>query len=246
MAGFGWDNPFPMEFGSGPTIVERHYDMLRRAPGKGGVAKDQEDSLDAIWRAIKATAMAALDAFAEAAAKQTHPGQAEELLYYYEDLFVLAPPVGASLTERQEAAEAEWVRLAGADGPTLEKALQRIDERFEIIDQDYEGTVATTDGRMLEPFKPLLKTQPHYGGRPGTSFPNVSSDFTTYALMKLGDGVRPSVDDQRKLERARRLLGAVLPSWCDFRVLTWNGADTTPTPGFKLDVSLMDLTAFGA
>lgn len=227
---FGWHNEFPMEFGGGPTLAERHYNALVSAPGTGGVATDTEDSIDAIWRQIKATAMANLDAFAEHAALQVFPKYAEELLYYYEDVLALTPDADASLAERQAAAQAEWNRLARADGPALEAALQRIDSRMVIQDQDHDYTTATHDGRMLAGYE-----GPPFGLRPGTDVPNYSDDFTVYVLFDLGN-VPPTADEFRKIERAKRMLHLALSSWCDFEVLA--------ATGFTLDESQLDLTTF--
>lgn len=232
MADFDWSNEFPMEFGGGPTLAERHYNALVSAWGKGGVAADTVDSIDAAWRQCVAKALGDLDAMAEHAALQVFPRHAEELLYYYEDVLALTPDADTSLTERQEAAQAEWTRLARADGPSIDAALRRIDERFELLAQEYDYTATTHDGRSLAPYV----SPPYYGPRSGTDFPNFSDDFTVYVLLDIGGGTGGAAE-QRAIARAERMLHLVLPSWCDFHVVT--------SVGFILDQSPLDVTALG-
>ena len=233
--GSGWGNPFPQEFGGGPTLVERHYNELVAAVGKGGTAVDKEDSLDAIWRQCKARANASLDAFSERAAIETFPGLATSLLPYYEEVLLIVPPVDSTLTERREVARRAWIREFRSDGPSLEAGLRDIDTRFTIVNQSIETTATTLEGRPFEPFSGT----PSYGGNNhrSTQFPNFSDDMIVYVLFDLGAGAIPTQPERRLIVEAQTLLNDTLPSWVDFQIITANR--------FKLGVSRLDITGLG-
>jgi hypothetical protein len=136
--------------------------------------------------------------------------------------------------ERQQLVQEEWIRLAESTGPALQTALLRIDPRMGLIEQDYETTATTQDGRMVAPYSGT----PDYGGRDATELPNFSDDMTVFVLFDLGSGVVPSVNDRRKMAQAERLLRAVLGAWVSF--------DLVFARGFVLDQSLMGRTSYGA
>lgn len=228
MPGFGWGNPWPLEWGGGTSLVERTYLGLRSAAGKGGSAPNEDTSIDGLWRQVRARGLTAAAAAAERAALQALPTTATDALPYYEELFRLAPGADAAPELRQERAAAAYTRRVRSDVPAVLAALLAIDPRFSILEP--ATTTTTQAGRGFED---------HAGAEPystgaveETSFPNFSTDDIVFIRLDLG-GSLPGPAEEALLERARAVLDD-LPAWVDFVLMTGLG--------FHLDVDPLDLT----
>lgn len=231
----GWGNPFPMEVGGGTTIVERHYKALKGAVGDGATSTS-EDSVDALWRGVKATALATMDAFSERAAIETFPRLSTSLLPYYETATGSLSGPDDNLEQRRDAVANKWTEKASSDGASLEQSLENIDERFSLVYESYDSTATTIEGRPFEPFSGA-PTYDSVGERKSTLFPQYSGDMIVHAVLSIGDGVPTGKLDERAIRLATDLLNSRLSGWVNF--------DITTQQGFQLDVSRLDLTGLG-
>ena len=231
MAGFGWRNPFPLELGGGPTLVERIYQGLRAAVGEGGSAQDEDGSIDGVWRQARALGLAAAAAADERAAVNFFPGSATDLLQYYEELLFLVPEDEANLPDRRDAAEQAYTHEVLSSVPAVTEDLQRIDSRFSIIEIPHDEAIETIPARAFEDFAATL---PFNGGRKSTRFPNYSTEFVLFVLFDIGSGVDLDPVDALTLRRAVDYLNPALAGWVNFQIST---AD-----GFILNESLLDIT----
>jgi hypothetical protein len=231
MAGFGWINPFPMELGGGPTLVQVTYQAMRSAVGVGGSALDDENTIDGVWRQARATALASARAASERAVLQAFPGSATDALPYYEDLFRLVPEDENNLVQRRIESELRYVAEVDSSVPAITLQLQAIDERFSIIETTHEQAVETILGRAFEDFDATL---PFGGGRRSTLFANYSTEFVLFVLFDLGSGVDPGPPEAAILRAALDYLNVALPTWVNLQTAT---AD-----GFILNESLLDIT----
>ncbi len=230
MGGTGWSNPFPLEFGGGPTGIEDVYRMLTTSAGKGGTSPD-DDSIMALWLQSCAKAIGCVVTFDERAALQAFPDKATDLLPYYERLLLTQRDPAASEEERRRTAAARWTAAAAFLADEIERDLQLIDSRFEVVlTTDTEATT-TVFGRN---FEDLAGTEPYGGGRKATLLPNYSTHFVLTALLDLGGGA-PSAEEKRSILAAQRHLSVVLSAWMGFQVVTGIG--------FNLDIDRLDLTA---
>jgi hypothetical protein len=235
MGSFGWHNPFPVEFGGGETLVERHYLALRSMVGEGGSAEDDEGTIDGLWRQVRARAIASVAAGGERAALQAFPDRATDALPYYERLLAVTNDPSASEQERREAVTVLYALQIASAVPDIVTALQLIDSRFSVITTSPDQSDTTIIGRAFEDY---AETEPFEGGRKSTAYPNHSTEFILYVLFDLGGGNPPSTSERRLMQSARKLLNEVLPAHNDFQIVTHRG--------FTLDVDLLDLTSFGA
>ncbi len=239
MAGLGWHNPLPLELGGGPTLVERIYRALRASVGKGGSAPDDANSIDGLWRQVRATAIASVAGMGERSVLQAFPDRATDLLPYYERLFLLTSEPGSSAQARREEAARLYALRISSSIPDLQAELQQIDPRFSVLPTDPDESCTTVFGRA---FEDLDGAEPFIADseaaftptRHSTAFPNYSSEFIAYVLLDLGDGVAPGTGESRAMELARRLLHDVLPAPNFFHIITH--------AGFTLDLSLLDIT----
>lgn len=215
---------------------ERIYTALRAVVGRGGSA-DDDSGLEGLWRRCRARGIAAVAEMAEQGALEALPDHAEDLLPYYERLFRIS--VDESATENDRRAEVALRYTSQDTGalPELAAWLQRIDPRFSVLSPPDSTADTTIVGRA---FDDLDEDEPFdsQGPRRSTAFPNHSTRFTTYVLFDLGNGVLPNTEERRAIALAHKVLGDGLPAPCDYQIAT---AD-----GFVLDVSRLDLTAFGA
>lgn len=234
MGGFGWHNPWPLEFGGGETVVERIYYALRSAAGQGGSAENDDYTIDGLWRQVRARAIASAATTMERAALQVLPDHATDLLPYYEQLLLLTPDPSQSEQARRDAAAQLYALQIASDLPSITRALQQIDPRFSIVVPRPEASCTTINGRAFEDYAATL---PFEGGRKSTAFPNYSSNFETYVLLDLGGGVVPAPIERAAMTTARRLLQDVLPGHNTLHVVTHRG--------FTLDRDRLDLTSFG-
>jgi hypothetical protein len=230
MGGTGWSNPFPLELGGGPTVIEATYRMLTNAVGKGGTAPD-DDTIVALWWQSLAKGIGCVATFDERAALQAFPDKATDLLPYYERLLLTDRDPAASEEERRIVAAARWTASAAFLVSEIEQDLQLIDSRFEVVlTTDDEATV-TVFGRN---FEDIAGAEPFGGGRKATLLPNYSTYFVLTALIDLG-GAAPSAAEKRSILTALRHLSVVLPAWMAFQVVTGIG--------FNLDIDRLDYTA---
>jgi hypothetical protein len=234
----GWANPFPCEFGSGPTAVENIYFALRSAGGKGGAAADDEHTIDGLWRQCRARAIATVAASGERSALQAFPDRATDLLPYYERLVGVASDPDGDAEARREAAAVLYARQIASAVPDIAAALQAIDSRFSVLATTYAESDTTLFGRAFEDFAGAL---PFGGGRQSTRLPNYSTSFVLFVLLDLGAGIAPTTNERRALATAGKLLAEVLPGHNSYQIVTHRGVG-----GFELDTDLLDLTAFGA
>ena len=232
MPGFGWHNPFPFEFGGGQTLVEVTYSALRASVGLGGSAKDDEGTIDGIWRQARASGLAAARAASERAVLQAFPGMSTDVLPYYEELFTLVPEDEENLVARRLAAEQRYTAEVDSSVPALTAGLQQIDERFAVLESPHVEAIETMFGRGFEDYAATL---PFGGGRKSSRFHNYSTDFVLFVLLDVGSGELPGPDDEEILRRGVDYLNTALPSWVNFQ--------TTLASGFILDESLLDLTS---
>lgn len=230
MGGTGWSNPFPLEMGGGPTEIERAYQMLRAAEGKGAASTDDE-SIEALWRQSLAKGVGLVGTFGERAALQAFPNKATDLLPYYERLLHTEPSPDASEEERRQTAATRFTAGAAFLHSEIETALQEIDARFEVEIIDEDLTTTTIWGRW---FEDLAAAEPFGGGRRSTIFPNYASEFVFIVVLDLA-GALPTPTEARAILRAQRHLAETLPAWESIGVVT--------SFGFELDVDRLDYTA---
>jgi hypothetical protein len=231
MGAWGSFNPWPFEFGGGPTDEESIYNALRSAVGEGGSAK-KDDGIDGLWRACCAGGLAALGSFAERAATQAFPNLATDHIPVYEELYGITPPEGATDEDRRQVIAARYVDRLLADEPDLAVALADIDVRATLVAIPPAISTTVQLGKAFEPQDGF----PTYGGaRLSTGYPNFSSDFYVPVLLTIATTL-PTPVDLTSINALKRHLREALPAWVDFDVLTSTGP-------FILDVSPLDLTA---
>jgi hypothetical protein len=234
MGGFGWHNPYPLEYGGGPTDIESVYTALLNAVGAypgGGAAEDEENTIDGAWRQARALGLGILGTFAERAAMQVFPDIATDHLEVYEELLGIVP--GGTEQERREAVATKFVELLGAAIPDIRTYLQALDGRLDVVDVPVDTATITWMGKAFEPHSGT----PDYGPAKATEWP-AYSDFDRLIVLLDNGGVAPSVADQRLIETVKVYLNNVLPAWMTFSILT-------SITGFLLDQSPLDVTGFG-
>lgn len=231
MPGFGWFNPFPLQFGGDETPIEDVYRMLRSAAGKG--ACGDEDSIEAMWRQSLAYGVGLVSTFPERVGLQVFPRLSSDLLPYYERVMLSFLPPLASDEQRRTEVGARWTAQATFLETDLNASLALIDERLSVVPVDSDVTTVTEWGRW---FQDHAGSEP-FGfadGRKSTLFANYSTEFVFTVLFDTGGGPL-SPDDLLVIHSARRLLAAALPAWVAFQVVTG--------VGFELDIDPLDFTA---
>lgn len=238
MGSFGGSNPFPFELGGGPSSVRQAYESLKQMVGQGGAAAD--NTIEGDWRLAKAEGLAAAFAAEERAIFQAFPEVATDFLEVYESIFGIVPPRDAGEEERRVAVSDRYYSLSDATGPSLQTDLDKIDPRLHVEEKDWDNAATTTPGRAFEDYHP---SQPDACGPPfnldrGYSIlPAYSSAY----MVDISFDAIPTTESLRKIIfRAHDLLDAVLPAWCGFQV---RSSDSV-TPGFILDLSLLDFGVF--
>ncbi len=219
------------------TLGDRIYQALRSAVGKGGSARSPA-GIDPLWRQCKADAIASVAAMGERSAQQAFPNIATDLLPYYERLLMITSDVGATLEERQAAAAQLYTVTASAALPDVLTQLQRIDERFTLINQEPDGLDTTVLGRAFDDFAGTEPFDALDATRHSTDFPNYSTAFRVYVLLDIGGGEQPTQQERIAIRAAHKVLDDVLPAFNDHQIVTHRG--------FTLDVDRLDLTSLGA
>jgi hypothetical protein len=215
-----------------PTREDLIYNAWRSAVGKGGSASSPS-AIEALFRRVRARAVAAVADMGERAALQAFPNLATDLLPYYERLLGLTDDPDLTEDQRRAVAAAQYTLEIASDVPGIQDSLQQLDERFAVVIPDPNRTLTTMMGRA---FEDMAGAEPFGGGRLSTSLPNYSGLLVLRVVLELGDGVQPDADERRAMRQARQLLHDVLPAANDLQIVTHRG--------FKLDVSRLDLTSF--
>lgn len=236
MGKLGSGNPLPFEIGGGPSTVEKYYDALKQAVGKGNSGED--GSLEAEWRLARAKGIRA--AFAdERAVMQWFPDRCTDFIEVWEDLLKLTVGPGLEDQERRDNITERLTSAQSAITSVMERALQNIDPLFSVIGIEPSISITTVLGRGFQDTNPSAAQScgpAFYGGRKSTQYPNYSSDFICYVLYDIGGGA-PSAEQERIVVKAEQLLYDILPSWMDFNI-------SFSAVGFILDQDLLDVGCF--
>lgn len=231
MGSIGGLNPLPYHCGGGPSGVERIYSAMRRVVGTGGSAPDQS-GLDGLWRRCRAHGIAAAWSAVERATLQFFPHLATDGLPYYSRVTGLVQGRDEPDAAIRQRVWAAFVASLRADCPSIAMDLAALDARVSLLEPDM--TVTTQHGRAFGPLPgatedPAMVT---------SVCPNYSTDFVLYVLFDVGHEGALTTSEQRTLKQIESYLRGVLPAWVTFVILT--------DDGFALDLSLLDLTGFGA
>lgn len=235
MADFGWSNSLPSELGGQPAHIANVYAALKSAVGKGGSAQD-ENGLEATWRAAKAEVIAASADAYERAVLQALPSHATEHVPVYERVLGIAPGSDQNEEDRRQAVVAAWVGRVLATMTDIERSLQAISPQLTLDELPEDESVVAMFGRMFPAYGSEAEGVPQY--------PNYSSEFVVRAVYTLQSG-ETMIPSLIRLA-VKRLLNAVLPAWVDFVILQ----DTSPATGLICDGesvgSVLDYTPLGS
>ena len=226
---FGWQAPWPFQWGGGPTPVEQALNALLSGVGKGHAA--DVDGVEWRWREARAIGIAIAMTMGERALMQFSPATATSGLPFYEELFSLY-----GFSDQQIRDRATLFTNATVDSGVgeLEAQLQLIDPAFSILPFDWVSGTTTIHGSAFEsdelPFN-------FADGRHETFYPNVSSAFVVQVAYDLGGSTPDSYSSQNAISAANALLDDALPAWVDYQVGGTAG-------GFILDVSFLDWDRF--
>jgi len=113
--GFGWHNPWPFEWGGGPTPDEAIYHAWRDA--LGSLPAKDDTGIDGLWRQCRSSAIASVATFCERAVLQAFPHVATDHLPLWED-YLGVLPAGTEEERRADVVEA-YTRQPRADGQTV-------------------------------------------------------------------------------------------------------------------------------
>jgi len=230
-------NPLPMHLGGDPAPAERVWRMLRKALGRTRLGRGREvagpvGGIEDLWRQCKARAVAKVEQLVELASEQAWPDRATVHIPVYEEQLHISP-VGNEEQRRQVVA-ARVTKQLYAVIPDLQRELQEIDPGLSVVVPPAEQATVFHHGKSYAG-RPYNGS---YGTRYAAYAPNYSTHFKVYVLWS---GLPSGLPDEYTLDRVRRHLNEVLPSWFDFVIS--NGA------GFYLDggvdgTSRLDFTSF--
>lgn len=243
MGYIGGSDPIPSEIGGGRALPERIYWALRAAVGEYNYAREDVpgETVEGAWRWSKAYALAAMLSD-ERAVYQIFFDRCTDSIPMYEDLLGITAPSASSDEERRQEIVTQVVDgISGVEGPLLED-LENIDENFSIVYADHDYADVTENGRGFEDYDPAGADAcgPAFGGsRSSTEWPNYSSDYVCLVQFSVAPA-SVTATHQRHIAKGKALLNRALPCFVDFRVIS------DPTGGFILNLSLLDLGAFGA
>jgi hypothetical protein len=214
MGGFGWHNPWPFEWGGGPTEFESTYEAWRKTLGTLP-AKD-DSGIDGLWRRCRAEIVAIAASMAERAVLQAFPQVATDHLPPWEEYLGIVPSGSATEEERRRNVCLAYTRRALADGPDLLAQLKAIDARFWVDNLSHHMATTTIAGDAFD-----------------SGWPNFASEFVLPVRMDTTARV-PTEAERLAMLRAKDLLNEALPAWVDFQIAT--------SQEFYLDSSPLDFT----
>lgn len=238
----GGSNPIPFQIGGGRSLPERIYWALRSAVGEHNYANEDVPgtTVEGSWRWCRALALAAMQAD-ERAMIDMFFSRCTDTIPVFEDLFGITALAAASDEDRRQAIIELVSQGATAISATLEDELQTIDPLFTVVYASHDYADTTENGRAFEDYLPAdpAACGPAFGGgRSSTDWPNYSSDYVCLVQYSVAAGAI-SAEQKRRIASVESILNRALPAWVDFSII----AD--PTGGFILDLSLLDLGAFG-
>jgi hypothetical protein len=226
---FGWQAPWPFQWGGGPTPIDQALNALLAGVGKGHAA--DVDGVEWRWREARAIGIASAMTMGERALMQFSPGTATSAIQFYEELFSLY-----GFSEQQIRDRATVLSNASGDVGVgeLELQLQAIDPGFSIIANDWDTASTTVHGSAFESEDLSFNFA---DGRGESLYPNVSSAFVIQVAYDLDGSPPTSYSSQNAMSAARALLDDALPAWVDYEI------GGTPG-GFILDSSFLDWDRF--
>jgi hypothetical protein len=225
---YGWQGGWPLQWGGGPSQIEKINAALFASVGRGHAA--EQDGIEWLWRQSRAAALASISLMAERAVAQHDPALATDALPYYRELFALPDSLGDQLA--REAADDRYHTQPAVDVPSVVAKLQRIDSRFSIVERPWSASATTINGRAFEDWDQAL---PYGIGRGDTVAPNYSNALDLVVLFDITDAPTGPLE-AAALSAARDYLDDVLPSWVDYSIMG--------SSGFVLDQSPLDWTGF--
>jgi hypothetical protein len=245
---FGAGNPFPFQFGGGPSPTEQAYNQLKQLVGKGGSAAD--GTIDAEWRFARARGIAASIA-EERAVNQMIPSLCTDFIPMWEAILGIVPVVDEPEASRRRKIVDRVTRRINTSVDGLNAELQQIDSRFAVHcpesdpddpQSEWYHEITTVPGRGFEDWDPNDSEAcgPAFGGgRSSTSLPNYSSKRVVKVIFDIPQGSL-SAEQAILINRAEGVLTEVLSAVCGYQVST----SVDIGDGFILDLSLLDLGAF--
>jgi hypothetical protein len=220
----GWADPWPLQWGGGPSLIESVYAATNAVIGKGHGADG--DGIEQRWREARAVGLGCLAALIERGANQSYPKSSADLGQWRRSFFL------PDSMHDEEVRRESMLRLFADDTgsiPDLDEQLKRIDPRFSIVQKDWTDSLVTMAGRYFESFE----NGPPFGTTAKeTQYPNRASSYELVILFDLGSPVSPvGVIEQAAVQTARDYLQDSLPAYYDFTIVTSVGmlAGTSPS-----------------
>lgn len=213
----GWQNPLPLQVGGGTTPTEAAYAQLLDALGEGWLPDELDRTVVGDWLASEALGLAAIASFDERAALQYFPDRATDAVGAFERMLGLTTG-GDDLAPRIAANAAAWTSVASAEGPELREALQAIDPRADLLVTSFAQEDATQSGRPNGD-----AGEPYGDARLASEWPNYGGMFHVRVLFDVGYDGPLGAADLLVDARIKEHLCKVLPSVCDFAVITERG-----------------------
>lgn len=212
--GFGWHNPWPLEWGGGPTEDEKTYEAMRSAVGN--LAAVDDTGIDGLWRQCRAGAYASASTFVERAVLQAFPQVATDSLPLWEDFLRIIPTSDQTDEDRRQAVVTAYTSRSLADGADVAARLKAIDGRISVLSIPFSQATTVMMGGSFE-----------------AAAPNYSSEFLIPVQIAITGS--PTQADRESMTTGAKYLDETLPAWVDYYVVTG--------VGFTLDLSLLDTTA---
>jgi len=238
----GGSNPLPEQIGGGRSLTERIYWALRSSVGLNNSAVEDVPgtTIEGAWRWCRALALAAVQSD-ERAMTDMFFSRCTDTIAVFENLLGITALAAASEEDRRQTIVDLIAHGATGISAILEDELQTIDPLFSIVYAPSDCADTTDYGRAFEdyvPGDPDACGPAFGGGRSSTGWPNYSSDYVCLVQYSVAIGAI-SAEQKRRIVSAESVLNRALPAWVNFSIV----AD--PTGGFILDLSLLDLGAFG-
>ncbi len=239
MGGYGWHNPWPFQYGGGPTATEKVYRSLQGAMGGvEGRAIGPEGGLEDAWRRAKALTIAASERRTESAAMQAFPVAITDHLDPWTERLGVDPE--ATDKETRDAIVASVRAQVRADCPAITAALAAFSEHLSLYVTTREESEVGMFGLTLDPDG---EAGALFRGA-GTQWPAYSDHFTYRVIWDhVASGLASPPSDLRA--RLVAYLNETLPSCVDWTI------QQAPRTGFFLDggpdgMSVLDATPLGS